>query len=67
MLVKDFRGLVIGVGDLLAYPTRRGSHMWMNYMTVEQVYPSGEIAGINDCGRKVKILRSDRVAVLGRN
>lgn len=65
--VYDFRGLEIRIGDLIAYPRRSGSAMWMQHGTVTGILTSDELDIRNEDGKDVRILRSDRVAVLGRN
>jgi len=54
----DFLGHPIGAGDLIVYPVRRGSEMWMNKLRVEAVRdtPRGKsISGTNDSGRRITV------------
>lgn len=65
--VHDFRGLEICLGDRIAYPRRAGSELWMQHGVVNGILESGELNIMNQDNKQVRILRSDRVAVLGRN
>jgi hypothetical protein len=52
----DFLGHQIIAGDLVVYPVRRGSDMWMNKLRVDSVRdtPRGKaISGTNDAGRRI--------------
>ncbi len=54
----DFLGHPILAGDLVVYPVRQGSSMWMNKLRVEAVRdtPRGKaISGTNDAGRRITI------------
>ena len=54
----DFLGHPITAGDLVVYPVRRGSDMWMNKLRVEAVRdtPRGKaISGTNDAGRRIVV------------
>lgn len=54
----DFLGQPIVAGDLIVYPVRQGSHMWMNKLRIEAVRdtPRGKaISGTNDSGRRITI------------
>ncbi len=54
----DFLGHQIMAGDLVVYPTRQGSAMWMNKLRVEAVRdtPRGKaISGTKDSGRRITI------------
>jgi hypothetical protein len=59
----DFLGREIRPGDLIVYPTRRGSRMWMNELRVQQVTPE-YVGGHNDLGRPVKITNLKNVVVV---
>jgi len=55
---KDFLGRQIKAGDMICYPVRRGSKMWLKKLTVEAVrdMPQGPcVSGTNDAGRRVSI------------
>lgn len=52
----DFLGRPIVAGDLVVYPVRRKSEMWMNKLRVDSVRntPRGKtISGTNDAGRRI--------------
>lgn len=54
----DFLGKSIIAGDIVTYPVRRGSRMWLNKLTVQSVNdtPKGPtISGINDSGRLIHV------------
>jgi len=54
--VVDFLGRPIVAGDLVVYPVRQKSEMWLNRLRVEAVRdtPRGKaISGFNDVGRRV--------------
>jgi len=59
----DFLGRPIRPGDLIAYPTRRGSSMWMNKLSVQQV-TEGYVSGYSNLGRPVKITNLKNVVVV---
>jgi len=54
----DFLGKSIVAGDLVTYPVRRGSRMWLNKLIVKSVNdtPNGPtISGVNDAGRLIHV------------
>ncbi len=54
----DFLGHQIIAGNLIVYPVRRGSEMWMNKLRVEAIRdtPRGKsVSGTNDSGRRITI------------
>jgi hypothetical protein len=61
--VKDFLGREIKAGDLVVYPVRRGSSMWMSRMTVLST-EGGKLAGNNPEGRRVALTNLDNVVVV---
>ena len=65
-MVHDFRGIEILVGDVIAYPGRKGSNLWISFGRVTFVYESGELSVHTSNDKDVTLLRSDRVAVLDR-
>ena len=66
MELHDFHGLTICKGDLVAYPTRKGSIMKMHIGTVDAI--QGNRVGINKPdGKYAWVHRFDQIAVLGRN
>ena len=50
----DFLGSEIRAGDMLVYPVRRGSKMWLNKLTVTKA-EIDVIHGISPTGRMVKL------------
>lgn len=62
--MKDFLERTIEVGDLLVYPVRRGSDMWLTKITVTDL-GDGVVHGTNDNGRRVTVKRPDRSVVWG--
>ena len=65
-VVFDFRNIEIAVGDRVAYPVRHGSMMEMKHGVVKSI--RGGVLEVENhyTGKNVPIVRSDRVAVLGR-
>ncbi len=54
----DFLGQTIQAGDLVVYPVRRRSEMWLRKLNVEAVVPHGDkwrLYGSNDTGHHVTI------------
>ncbi len=68
---KDMFGREIRVGDLCVYPVRRGSSMWMNRITINNIVhdPRGVpgLSGVKGDGYPVKVTSLGRVAIIGRN
>lgn len=63
----DFLGHQIQAGDLVVYPVRQGSSMWMNKLRVESVRntPRGKaISGTNDAGRPIIIRNLENCVVV---
>ena len=58
----DFLGNPIKAGDTVVYPVRRGSDMWLNKLSVQQVTDDG-ISGYNATGRKVNVSKLSNVVV----
>ena len=55
---RDFLDKPITAGDLLVYPVRRGSQMWLNKLRVEAVRETAKgraVSGSNDAGRRVTV------------
>lgn len=63
--MQDFRGLEIIKGDLIAYPVRKQSNMWMNLATVKAIHLD-HVEAINSDQRTVRVTQNERIAVLGR-
>lgn len=62
-MIFDFAGQPIEPGDLVAYPVRHGSDMYLRTLKVSSV--KGKcIHGSNDKGRIVKLLHADRCVVI---
>lgn len=64
--VKDFLGREIRAGDMVVYPVRRGSSMWLKKLRIQQVEadPKPRISGYNDLGRLVTIFNVDSCVVV---
>ncbi len=63
--MKDVLGHELQVGDVVAYPGRRGSNLWINTATIETIDPVMVSAIKNSSsqdeeGRRVIIQRTDR-------
>ena len=65
-VVFDFRNIEIAVGDRVAYPVRKGSYMDMLQGVVKGIRNGVLDVESYHTGKIVHIVRSDRVAVLGR-
>ena len=52
--VTDFLGRIIEIDDVLVYPVRKGSKMWLSRFTVSKI-ESDAIHGTNPAGRRVKL------------
>ena len=65
-VVFDFRAIEIAVGDRIAYPVRKGSEMKMKHGVVRGIRNGVLDVENHYTGKNVTIIRSDRVAVLGR-
>jgi|WetSurMetagenome_2_1015567.scaffolds.fasta_scaffold122668_5 hypothetical protein len=69
-IALDFGGRIIDPGDIVAYPVRRGSKMWLKAMQVSHVDiirsdpPCFKIVGVNENGKKVRLEKSDRCVIL---
>jgi hypothetical protein len=66
----DFMGQRIKVGDVIAYPVRRGSEMVLKRATVCETPGQGcvvktGIVALNPQGRRVTIQRPERCVVVG--
>lgn len=61
----DFRGVEIKEKDMIAYPVRKASNMWMNLATVKAVH-FDHVEAINSDQRTVRVIQTNRIAVLGR-
>ena len=61
--MKDFLGREIKAGDLVVYPVRRGSSMWMSKMTVDST-EGGKLRGSNPEGRLVQLSNLSNVVVV---
>ena len=67
----DFLDTPIEVGDLVVYPVRRGSLMELKVVRVSQIRYRGPgpldhtVEGINDMGRRVTLLHTNRLIVKG--
>ena len=65
---RDFLDKSISAGDLLIYPVRRGSQMWLNKLRVEAVRETAKgraVSGSNDAGRRVTVHNLQNCVVAG--
>jgi hypothetical protein len=62
--MKDFLGNEIKPGDIVVYPTRQSSRMWMNRAKVTQVRSDGTLRVQRADGTVKPIVRVDRVVVV---
>jgi len=67
----DFLGCPIEKGDIIVYPVRRGSEMYLRKMKIHTVQtiltvnkPIYKLIGTNDSGRQVTVEKSDRTIVV---
>ena len=58
----DFLGRQIMAGDVITYPVRRGSSMWLNKLHVTQVLPEN-VKGLNSEGRWITVQNLNNVVV----
>jgi hypothetical protein len=59
----DFMGREITAGNVIAYPVRRGSKMWLNKLNVQHV-EDDKIVGYNNLGRRITITNLRNVVVV---
>ncbi len=61
----------IRIGDLCAYPVRRGAKMWMNKICVQKITHdlkgNPKISGVKGNGYSVSVTSLDRVVLVGRD
>lgn len=62
--MKDFLGVVIERGDLIVYPGRKGSHMFMNQARVVEVQKFHLIVEKEGGERQSTLSRTDLVTVV---
>ena len=62
-LPTDFMGREIMAGNIIVYPVRRGSAMWMNKLNVQHV-EDDKIVGYNNLGRRITITNLQNVVVV---
>lgn len=61
----DFLGKTIEANHVVVYPTRRGSKMWLNKLSVSQVWDD-HIVGYNSTGKLLTIKNLVNVVVVGK-
>ena len=61
--MNDFLGREIEVGDVLVYPVRRTSAMWLTKITVTDL-GDGTVRGVNDNGRRIILSRPERSVIV---
>jgi hypothetical protein len=59
----DFMGRTIVAGQTVIYPTRRGSKMWLNRLTVSQVWDD-HILGYSPAGKLLTIKNLENVVIV---
>jgi hypothetical protein len=59
----DFMGRTIVAGQTVVYPTRRKSQMWLNRLSVTQVWDD-HIVGYSDKGRLLTIKNLENVVIV---
>lgn len=68
---KDMFDREIKIGDICAYPVRRGSQMWMNRIVVQRISYNlrGEarLSGLKQDGYPVHVTSLDRIVIVGRD
>lgn len=62
-MVVDFMGREIAAGNVVAYPVRRGSKMWLNKLNVQHV-EDDRITGYNNLGRRITVTNLKNVVVV---
>jgi hypothetical protein len=68
--VKDYLGVVIQSGDIVVYPVRQGSAMWLQHLVVSHIEvirankPVFKVCGTNSVGRTVKIDHAERCVIV---
>lgn len=63
----DFMRQPITVGRVIVYPVRRGSAMWLNRLTVQQIDQAGNapvIVGYAPNGRRVRVKNTENCVVV---
>lgn len=65
-IVLDFIGRQIQVNDIVVYPVRRGSKMWMQKIKVTRVEGGKDpcVIGFNSDGRQIVIHNIDNLVVV---
>lgn len=61
----DFLGRPINAGDVIVYPVRRGSEMWLNKLNVTQT-AEGQVRGYSSTGRLLVIKNLRNTVVVGK-
>jgi hypothetical protein len=69
---RDFLDREISVGDIIVYPVRRGSSMWLNKIKVTaigSVHRQGRreyrpIHGVNENGRRITLSKLERSVIV---
>jgi hypothetical protein len=67
-VLQDSRGQAIEPGDLIVYPGRHGSHLWISHarvlLTIEGAGVKSQVRVQPDFGRPVTLTRLDNVTVV---
>ena len=64
---NDYLGRPIKPGDVVVYPVRRGSRMWLNRLHVQavEITPRGpSVSGYNNAGRRIAVHNLENCVIL---
>ena len=69
---RDFLGREINVGNMIVYPVRRGSSMWLNKIRVTAIGSVQKqeqreyrpVHGVNDNGRRITLSKPERSIIV---
>lgn len=64
---EDFMGKVIRVKDLIVYPVRQGSNLWMNQAVVIKIESSDKVTTIHaerPDGTVVKLTKTENIVIV---
>jgi len=68
-MVTDYAGHEIKAGQIVVYPVRRGSSMWLSEIKVTQVVAGSSqyIKGFNSAGRPVTVKNLGNVVIINKS
>lgn len=61
--VLDFMGREVTAGNVIVYPVRRGSKMWLSKLNVQHV-EDGRVSGYNNLGHRVTVTNIANIVVV---